>query len=271
VTIVTLLSDFGSASPYPAQVKAVLHGTPRVVVVDITHDVPPRDVAHGAYLLRAAAPAFPAGTVHLAVVDPGVGSARAALAITAGGQCLVGPDNGLLTPAARRLGRLRAHVIDVETFGRRPVSTTFHGRDVFAPVAAVLAGGLPLEAVGPPAPPPVELPETPAERAPGVLRGQVLYCDRFGNVITNIPGAWLNDILDPLAVAHPRGRTALRRVLTYAAGTGREVLVLVGSDGTLELAVNGGSAADALGIRSAELVTIVSGAGTPPGAGTLRE
>jgi hypothetical protein len=271
VTIVTLLTDFGSATPYPAQVKAVLHAAARVVVVDITNDVPARDVASGAYLLRSAAPAFPAGTVHLAVVDPGVGGARAALAIAAGGQFLVGPDNGLLMAAAHRLGRPQAHLIDIATFGRHPVSTTFHARDVFAPAAAGLANGAPLEAIGPPAPPPVELPETRAERAPGVLRGQVLYCDRFGNLITNIPGPWLDEVADPLALQHPHGRTALRRAPTYAAGAGREVLVLTGSGGTLELAVNGGSAAEALGIRAAQAVAIVSTGGTPSRSGTLRE
>jgi S-adenosylmethionine hydrolase len=236
--------------------KGVLLSSCRAVLVDITHDVPPHDVAQAAYLLAAAVPEFPAGTIHLAVVDPGVGTDRQPLVVASGGQFLVGPDNGLLMRAARALGTPRVYAIDADRFARRPVSPTFHGRDLFAPAAAALARGLPVEHIGPPAAPPVELAEIPPARAPGALRGQVVCCDRFGNLITNIPGAWLDEVRAPLVVEHKRGSAAVRPVLTYAQGAPGELLVLTGSGGTLEIAVNTGSAAEALGLRAGDAVAI---------------
>lgn len=255
--IITLLTDFGPSSPYPAEMKGVLLSSCRAVLVDIAHDVAPHDVAQGAYLLAAAAPEFPAGTIHLAVVDPGVGTGRLALAVASGGQFLVGPDNGLLMRAARALGTPRAHAIDAARFARRPASSTFHGRDLFAPAAAALACGLPVERIGPPAASPVELAEIQPACAPGTLQGQVVYCDRFGNLVTNIPGGWLDDLRAPLVMEHGRGPAALRPVLTYAQGAIGELLVLVSSSGTLEIAVTAGSAAEALGLGAGDTVAII--------------
>lgn len=252
MSIITLLTDFGSSSPYAAQMKAVLLGLCRATIVDITHDAPPHDITHAAYLLRAAAPAFPAGTIHLAVVDPGVGTPRQPLAVASGGQFFVGPDNGLLGPAARASDQARAFVIDVDRFARRPLSSTFHGRDVFAPVAAALANGLPIEAVGPPAASLVELPWEPAARGPGWLRGRLLYCDRFGNLVTNIPGTWLNDVPRRLILQSPRGRIPIRRGRTYADGAEGAPVAIVGSDGMVEIAVFAGRAAEALGLEAGD-------------------
>ncbi len=256
MSIITLLTDFGSVSPYPAEVKGVLLTLCRATIVDITHDVPPRGIAWAAHLLAAVAPTFPAGTVHLAVVDPGVGTPRRPLAVASGGQFLVGPDNGLLMPAAKTLGTPRVYVIDVDRFARRPLSDTFHGRDLFAPAAAALAGGLPIEAIGPPAPSPVDLPERTPAREPRVLKGQVDSCDPFGNLVTNIPGAWLDQVSGTLALESVRGPKALRRGRTYADGTGDELLVLVGSSGTVEIAINGGDAGRALGLGPGEPVIL---------------
>jgi S-adenosylmethionine hydrolase len=256
VRIITLLSDFGSASPYPAEMKAVLHARCRATVVDITHDIPAHDALHGAHVLAAAARYFPAGTVHLAVVDPGVGTSRLPLAIAAGGQSLVGPDNGLLMVAARMLGEPRAFAIDVDRFASRPLSSTFHGRDLFAPVAAVLASGLPVNVVGAPVGAPVELPEATPQRSPGILRGQVLYRDPFGNLITNIPGPWLCDLADPLTLASGRRRAVARRVGTYGDSAAGTLVVLEGSNGTVEIAVSTGSAAARLGIEIGDRVTL---------------
>ncbi len=252
MSIITLLTDFGSSSPYPAQMKAVLLGLCRATIVDLTHDAPPHDITHAAYLLRAAAPTFPAGTIHLAVVDPGVGTTRQPLAVASGGQFFVGPDNGLLMPAARTLGQPRAFVIDLERFARRPLSSTFHGRDVFTPVAAALANGLPVEAVGPPAGALVELPWEPAARGPGWLRGRLLYCDRFGNLVTNIPGAWLEDVPRQLTLQSPRGRIPIRRGRTYADGAEGTPVVLIGSDGTAEIAAYAGPVAEAWGLEAGD-------------------
>src|SRR5712691_13346055 len=133
--VVTLLTDFGSSSPYPAEMKAVLASSCEAVLIDITHDVPRHDVRTGAYLLAAVAPTTPAGTVHLAVVDPGVGTARHPLIVTGGGQFFVGPDNGLLLPAAKRLGGPQVFHMNAQGIGGEQVSPMFHGRDLFGLVS----------------------------------------------------------------------------------------------------------------------------------------
>lgn len=253
--IITLLTDFGPASPYAAEMKGVLLGLCRATIIDITHDVPRHDVARGAYLLATVAPACPAGTVHLAVVDPGVGTARLPLAIGSGGQFFVGPDNGLLIPAARALGVPRSFAIDVATFARRPPSSTFHGRDLFAPAAAALAAGLPIEQIGPRAGPPVELPAARLERTAGRITGQVIYRDPFGNLVTNIPDSWLQDLPTHLALDHRYGRSPIRRARTYADGTGGELLALAGSGGTVEIGVNARDAARVLDLDTGDIVT----------------
>jgi S-adenosyl-L-methionine hydrolase (adenosine-forming) len=213
--------------------------------LDICHDVPPASVRGGAYLLWSIAPVCPAGTVHCAVVDPGVGTERAALAISAGEQTFVGPDNGVLIPAARRLGINGVYCLTEPAYWRHPVSATFHGRDVFAPTAAHLAAGTPIRGVGVPAEVYVELALPQGGVEGRDLRGEVLWIDAFGNMITSIPGSLLSAL--PVA-AHVMVEAAGRTLLARAARTfgdappGRGV-VLVGSDGLLEIAVNRGSAA----------------------------
>lgn len=252
--IVTLLTDFGSGSAYPAEMKGVLLGLCHATIVDITHDVPRHDIARGAYLLAAVARACPAGTVHLAVVDPGVGTARQPLAIAAGGQFFVGPDNGLLMPAARTLGVPRAYAIETAAFARRPMSSTFHGRDLFAPAAAALAAGLPIEHIGHHAAPPVDLPAAALERTAGRVRGQVIYRDPFGNLVTNIPDSWLQDLPERLVLEHPHGRNVIRRARAYADGAGGELLALAGSTGTVEIALNARDAASVLSLDAGDIV-----------------
>jgi S-adenosylmethionine hydrolase len=258
VRIVTLLSDFGTSSPYPAQVRAALLTRCRAALVDITHEVPPHDVRTGAVLLAEAAPQFPAGTVHLAVVDPGVGTDRAPLAIAAGGHFLVGPDNGLLVPAARSLGPVRAVAIEAARVTRVPVPATFHGRDLFAPAAALLVTGWPLDALGSAARSPVDLEIRPPARDRGALRGEVLYVDPFGNVITNIPGWWLDALPDSVRLKLGPGRAAarIRRVRTYGEGRRGDMLALVGSAGGVEIAVREGRAADRLRLRAGAAVEL---------------
>lgn len=256
MSVITLLSDFGSTSPYPAEMRGVLRSLCRAALVDLTHDVPAHDIVWGAHLLAAAAPAFPAGTIHLAVVDPGVGTRRLPLAIASSSQILVGPDNGLLMVAARAMGTPRAYAIDVERFARRPLSSTFHGRDLFAPVAAAMARGLPVAHVGPPVPAPVVLPEHPPAREAGRLHGQVVYCDPFGNLITNIPAAWLDGIAGLLVIEHARGRTAARLVAAYGDGAPGEVLILKGSHGTAEIAVHACRATDIVPARVGEQIIV---------------
>lgn len=249
MTIITLTTDFGAADGYVGAMKGViLNLVPHVTLVDISHAVPPQDVHHGAHVLATAAPYFPPGTVHVAVVDPGVGSARHGIALQTPGATFVGPDNGLFTPFLRE--RTACVALTRPTTHRHPVSATFHGRDVFAPVAAHLAHGLPLAALGPSVDDPLALPDPQPRRLPdGRLRAEVVYIDRFGNLVTNIR---------PLAELEQKGGLGDIRIVvgdeslavcrTYADVAPGALLALVGSDGHLEIALREGSAAERLGL-----------------------
>lgn len=241
--IITLLSDFGSSSPYPAEMKAVLASSCEAVCIDITHDVPRHDLRTGAYILSAVARTTPAGTVHLAVVDPEVGTTRRPLIIASGGQFFVGPDNGLLLPAATRLGRPIAFEIIAPEILQGVTSPTFHGRDVFAPAAARLVRGAPPQALGRAIDDFVDLTLGTGRRVGNALRGEVLYVDAFGNLITNIPAGEVrrDGTLIDLTVGRRRTRAAAAQ--TYADVARGAIAVVSGSDGLLEVAVREGSAA----------------------------
>jgi uncharacterized protein (TIGR02266 family) len=242
--LVTLLSDFGAGSGYPAQVKgAVLRALPQAAVVDLSHEIPHFDVLAGALLLEACVPAFPEHAVHVAVVDPGVGTARRPICVVdPRGRRLVGPDNGIFTPflgVGSRVFRLAdPRVVP------HPRSTTFHGRDLFAPVAAWLAAGNDAARVGPRIEDPVRLDWPVAHRHRGEVRGAGLRADSFGNVITSIT----SDDLAGAVVREVRvaGREA-RFVSTFGDGEQGELLALIGSSGRMEIAVREGSAAAAVG------------------------
>ena len=245
--IITLLSDFGSL--YPAQMKgAILSRTRDAVLVDIAHDLPPQDVRAGAFALMAAARHFPAGTVHLAVVDPGVGTDRLGIVVEGGGHLFVGPDNGLLIPAAKSIGEPAAWMIAGSLFeGAAP---TFAGRDVFAPVAAALASGAAPGSFGPRVAA-TDLEIGSAEISGGMMEAEVVYVDGLGNVITNateIP--WENLIL--------AGRR-LSRARTYADAGHDEPLITLGSHGFAEIAVNGGSAKDIFGLATGDRILLERG------------
>jgi S-adenosylmethionine hydrolase len=239
-----LLSDFGSSSHYPAQMKAVLAASCDAVFIDITHDVPRHDLRTGAYLLAAVAPTTPAGTVHLAVVDPGVGTARRPLIVTGGGQFFVGPDNGLLLPAAKRLGPPRVYEIDARDVAGDRVSTTFHGRDLFAPVAACLVAGTPPSKLGRLTAEFVDLDVGAAHQNGTALSGRVIYVDAFGNLITTIASSAVAADGRPVRVIVGRKRSAATVQRTYGDVAAGGVVVVPGSDGLLEVAVREGSAAE---------------------------
>ena len=178
--IITLTTDFGLRDPYVAEMKAVILGITRDVhIVDITHDVRPHDIAEGALALEAAAPHFPQGTVHVAVVDPGVGTPRRGLALVWRGAVFVGPDNGLFTPFLGADG-WEAFELAAGEFRRPVVSQTFHGRDIFAPAAAHVARGLDLRHLGPTVGDPVRLPWPEVREVEGRVAGAVIHVDRFG-------------------------------------------------------------------------------------------
>lgn len=217
-----------------------------IQVVELTHGVRRHDVRQGALMLQGLVGLFAPGTVHLAVVDPGVGTARRGVAVRSGGHLFVGPDNGLLLPAAIRLGNPEVREITHPDLRRPHVATTFWGRDVFAPCARWLALGFPFEEVGPPVFDPVVLPERPPRRESGCLVGEVVAADPFGNLATDLPGGWLEELPDTLLVRVGSCEKVARRVRTYAeAGVG-ELVVLVGSDGFVEVAVREGDAAKRL-------------------------
>jgi S-adenosylmethionine hydrolase len=239
--IVTLTTDFGTADGWVGAMKGVCLRVERaLVLVDVAHDVPPQDVACGAATLAVAAPEMPPGTTHLAVVDPGVGTARALLVVVAGGHAFVAPDNGLLDEVVPRLGAAAAWRIEAHAWLPAARSATFHGRDVLAPTAAALAAGrLRPEAVGPS----VAWAPRPRDGDTIVVR----YADRFGNLVTSLREP------PPGGLVLPDG-TRARLVRTYAEAKPGEVVALMGSDGYVELALRDGSAAASTGLtRGARL------------------
>jgi len=254
MTIVTLTTDFGLADGYVGTMKGVILSiAPGAHLVDVSHDIAPQHVRQAAYVLSRAAPYFPRGTVHLAVVDPGVGSARRPLLVQTSDACFVGPDNGLFTFALEQPSA-QAYELDRREFWRPGVSATFHGRDIFAPVAAHLANGrLPAD-LGTPVADPLRLPELIAVQVkPGHLRGHVIHIDRFGNLITSIPGAW---VTEGGWVCDIAGRRIVGIQPTYAAAQPGTLLALISSNDTVEIAVRDGSAAALLGVQIGALVDL---------------
>jgi S-adenosylmethionine hydrolase len=255
--VITLMTDFGDADVYVGVMKGVIAAVfPGARVVDLTHRVPAHDAAEAAWLLQDAYRYFPAGTVHVAVVDPGVGTARRVLGLRAGNHLFLAPDNGILTPVHAELGREALVEIAEPRYLLPNASRTFHGRDVFAPAAAHLAAGVALEAMGPPVADFVRLrlPE-PCSLHGGVVRGEVVRVDGFGNLITNIRREL---VPRPDRAAVRVAGVALRGIQpTYGVAGPGDVLALFGGFGVLEIAVNRGSAAQRLGVGRGQPVEVV--------------
>ena len=245
--IITLLTDFGTADGYVAELKGVLFSaTPDVTIVDLSHEIPPQDVESARLAVARYWRRYPSGTVHMIVVDPGVGSARSALAVSSDDRFLVGPDNGVLSPALLASGS-RAVSLPVPP----TASATFHGRDVFAPAAAHLATGTAIDSLGTPCLDPVVRRTPEARRASdGSVVGEIIAIDRFGNAISNLiaPRGGRIEIC---------GRT-MPIVRTYADGPIGDIIALVGSSGFVEIARRDGSAARALEITRGTRVTLRS-------------
>lgn len=247
--LITLLSDFGAHDAYVGIVKGVILGLcPDARLVDLTHAVPPQDVRAAALLLHSAAGYFPAGTIHVAVVDPGVGSERAAVLVQTPGATFIGPDNGLLEYAASRRGIDSIVGLTRSEYHLPRVSRTFHGRDVFAPVAAHLANGVAPESFGAPraALVPLGLP-APLTSSAGI-EGEVIHIDTYGNLVSNVTVEELAAFHAPSLSVSIAGCASIPLVSTYADVEPDAVLALIGSWGHLEIAVRGGSAARRLGV-----------------------
>lgn len=260
--IITMLTDFGLHDHFVASMKGVMLGlNPDLNLVDISHLVPPQDVRTGAFLLGQAYACFPDATIHMAVVDPGVGTARRILAATAGGHIFVAPDNGILSYVRKAEEDFQAHEVTADHYYRKPVSNTFHGRDIFAPIAAWISRDIPMRQLGNELAQPVafEIPE-PARVKEGLIQAAILAVDHFGNLITNLTPGHLPrfDPGRPLPfriLAGKREITACRE--NYGDAEKGEVFLIEGSTGRMEISMRGASAAAALGLKSGNPIGVV--------------
>ena len=267
--LIAFLTDYGYADTYVAQVKAVLlRMCPTCEVLDLTHGVPPQNVRSGAYLLASATPYLPDGAIVIAVVDPGVGTARRAVAGQGLRYTYLAPDNGLLSLALHDDPPQKAVALDNPRYHLPEVSATFHGRDLFAPCAAHLANGVPLEQLGTAIPPDTlqRLPYLEPEFTADTVRCRPLHTDHFGNVVFNLRyeafRAWRGDGSVPVQVRLENASGAsleLLLVRTFGEVSWGEPLAYWGSNGYLEVAVNGGSAARQLTVTDDTVLTLVRG------------
>jgi S-adenosylmethionine hydrolase len=237
--LITLTTDFGDDSPYVAAVKGVILSiNPCARLLDLSHAIPPQDLLHAAFFLSGAVPYFPTGTLHVIVVDPGVGSERVMLYVETGGQRLLAPDNGVWT---RLAAPVRVIQLREARYWRPSVSKTFHGRDVLAPVAGHLSLGLDPAVLGPATADWVRLPVTVARYGPNTISGEVVFVDHFGNLLSNISGEELHRKARVTIAGHEA-----RWVHTYSDAPAGTLIALVSSWGTLEVAVTQGNAAEQL-------------------------
>jgi S-adenosylmethionine hydrolase len=255
---IALLTDFGTRDHYAGAMKGViLTLCPDASLVDLTHDIPPHDVLAGALELAAAYKYFPPATIFVAVVDPGVGSSRRGIAADAGGYRFIAPDNGLLTLVLREAPPKKVVELTERRYARPTVSRTFEGRDRFAPAAGWLGKGIELTALGR-ALTTWQMLEVPqAALADGQLSGEVLRVDRFGNLVTNVDRTLFDRVTASGRIEITVGGHAVGKVVaTYAEADGAAICALFGSSDHLEIAVNGGSAAEALGLARGARVSI---------------
>jgi hypothetical protein len=259
-TIVTIMTDFGLRDGYVGVMKGIILGiAPDARIVDITHLVSPQNVHEAAVTFNRSAPYFPEGTIHICVVDPGVGTARRPIAARIGLQRFVGPDNGIITYLVMRAKRedwpIEIVHLDQSRYWRPEISNVFHGRDIFAPVAAHLANGAILADVGTPIDDPVLLPVSSPERTAAGWRGAVMHVDHFGNVATTIRAedlAGLGDVIVRVGGVEVRGL-----VRTFGERAPGDLIAFVSSHGELALAVVNGNAGQRLGVRVGDPVEVV--------------
>ena len=257
--VITLLTDFGTADYFVGAVKgAILSVNPRAVIADITHEIAPQDIDAAAFTLLASYQTFPARTIHVVVVDPGVGSTRRPIVVSAGKQFFVGPDNGVFSYIYDREPKYRTYHATKEQYFRQPTSTTFHGRDIFAPVAAALSTGVKPQAFGSSITDPVRLENSlmPLVQGNGRVEGRIIHIDRFGNCITNLTRDVLKGEPEMLLIKE-------KQISSFAeffsdAGSANEPFGIWGSAGFLEIAINRGSAALMLGVKRGEPVVLQS-------------
>lgn len=257
--IITLLTDFGLQDGYVASMKGVILSIcPEAILVDVTHEVPPQDIRFAAFVLQSVYSSFPRGTIHVVVVDPGVGTARKGIAIQTPDAMLVGPDNGVFSWILRMKPGHEARELENTDYRRPRVSATFHGRDIFAPAAAHIGNGVPVITFGPSCIPVMAEWTTPKLVAE-TLHGEVIHIDRFGNAVTNITSEDLEHFSprrEQLKVrAAGRDMTGLSR--TYGDHPPGTLLALIGSCEHLEIAVSMGNCARKLGLKVEDPVQVM--------------
>jgi S-adenosylmethionine hydrolase len=262
--VITLTTDFGLRDPYVAEMKAVILGIcSEATIVDITHEIEKFNIRMGAYMLASAVPYFPKGTIHVVVVDPGVGTKRRSLLIQTRQGFFVGPDNGVLSLAAEKQVITSVREITNTKLMLPQVSNTFHGRDVFAPAAAHLANGVSPADFGPKIQDVIKPKFAKATFGKGTLRGEVLHVDGFGNIITNVTEKELTHLHaeDSINLKITNCETKLELGRTYAETSPKKALVIIGSHGYVEISVNQGSAAKKFQAKPGDTVTFSSAEG----------
>jgi len=256
----TFLTDFGTKNSYVSQMKGVALTLTDAKIVDITHEITPHDILEGAFTLRSSVPYFPSGTVHVAVVDPGVGSNRRGIVITTPSQILVGPDNGLLIPAAKLLGNFIVYEIQNQDLLLKSISNTFHGRDVFTSVAAHILNGVLFEDIGPIIHDYVNLDLGKSEITDKTAIGKIIYIDSFGNIITNIDGSQIRKFLDydkKIMIYIAKKRKELMFVKSYICVKKGDILATIGSSNFLEISINQGNAQKKLNAKPGDEIKIL--------------
>ena len=256
--VITLMTDFGTSDHYVGVMKGViLNINPQVQIVDLTHAIPPQDINGAAFLIDSAYRYFPTGTIHVVVVDPGVGSSRRAIVCRTATAYFVCPDNGLLTHILCNEEHIHAVAVENSAYFLPQMSNTFHGRDIFAPIAAHLSRGVPIDELGNPVAQPVQFPVPHPEVTAEAIIGHVIWIDSFGNLVTNIS----HDILESLeqkndVVIHAGSAQLSHLNRSYAESAIGEVLAIVGSSNRLEISINQGDAAQVLGLKRGDTITI---------------
>lgn len=258
--LMTFLSDFGTKSNYVSQMKGVALSLTDAKIIDITHDITPQDIREGAFVLMSSIIHFPVGTVHVAVVDPGVGTIRRGIVITTQTQIFVGPDNGLLIPAARNLGNFTVYEITNQNLMIKNVSNTFHGRDVFTPVAANILNGVMFDQIGPIINDYINLDFGKFDIRDKTANGKTIYIDSFGNIVTNIDGVRLTNVLNydkKIMLFLGDKRLEIPFVKSYNFVKKGELLATIGSSNLLEISLNQGNAAKKLQVKPDEDIKIL--------------
>lgn len=256
--IITLTTDFGQKDYYVSAMKAVmLEILPDVRFIDISHEIPPQDIMAGSWVVKNSTPLFPEKTVHLVVVDPGVGTDRNPVAVQVNNQYYIGPDNGIFSLLTDQHD-FKAIRLSNQTYWRDSPSNTFHGRDIFAPVAAHLAAGVSLEELGTPIDDLVRYRWAEPIADKDGIQGWILHIDRFGNLISNLSEELINEVISGKEVKIYVGNTILDEIVTtFGSVPEGEPAALIGSSGMLEIGINKGSAEEMLGVQKGAQISLV--------------